>query len=787
MQSCPRFIGFILITILLLAQPSYASSDVDAPQAHAKLTIKTLRQDTSLVHPRLLFTAADIAQLQRESVSTHQEIWSAIEQFATDDDALSVPAAAPVDGGLSTYRNFGNQLIPLAFACIISETQDVCEAAKQMLLTYAEWDQWGNDGQRDLGLAHMMIGNALAYDWLFDRLNAEEQLTVRSALAGWAEEMYQASSGDKVDDWNNWWRKSYAQNHHWINNSALGMVGLALLNEELRAEVWLDQAVTQLQKTQTVLNGVADGSWHEGVHYQDYGLSMTIPFWVSLRANTDIDLIPTEYMQNYVTWRLYNYLPDEWLPILEFGDVEADWESGFRSYSVLRFAAKEYANGTAEWLAQSMEKSIGHPASVWSAAWYVFEYLNYDSDIKPVYPLLSGKSQTFSDIQSVIWRTGWQKNDTVFGLKADGYAGQFLYNSFTQGQELWETPCAESGCELNFGHDHDDTLSFYLYHNGVRMIPEVIGNLARDTSLHNTLLVDGKGQYRPPDNRYRYPEELANTNSSLALSVSTPDIDYLAADATQRYSHMADIQNVSRSVIFVRPDYFIMLDNLAATQLHQYTWVSHFADQVNVEGDWVWSEAETGDRLGVQVASPDMSIDVQNDTDVPVVEVSTVRPVETARFIHLLFPTNANGWEDRPIAKLLNDTGTAVVLQIQNHDARRFTDMLLLRYDDSTDYVSANGLATNAKVALVRRYPSGALRHVFVHGGSFLQDVNAEGVLVENLNAESTFDAKFIGSWVWIAGEIESGVRFYAPDVENVSVNGAVRNFKRAGDYIQLP
>ncbi|MCB0091408.1 MAG: hypothetical protein KDE54_26135, partial [Caldilineaceae bacterium] len=192
MQSCPRFIVFILIGILLLAQPSYASSDVDAPQAHVKVTIKTLQQDTSPVHPRLLFTAADIAQLQRESVSTHQEIWSAIEQFATDDDALSVSAEAPVDGGLSTYRNFGNQLIPLAFACIISETQDVCAAAKQMLLTYANWSQWGNDGQRDLGLAHMMIGNALAYDWLFDRLNAEEQLTVRSALAKWAEEMYQA-------------------------------------------------------------------------------------------------------------------------------------------------------------------------------------------------------------------------------------------------------------------------------------------------------------------------------------------------------------------------------------------------------------------------------------------------------------------------------------------------------------------------------------------------------------------------------------------------------------------
>ncbi|MEZ4706056.1 MAG: heparinase II/III family protein [Caldilineaceae bacterium] len=748
--------------------------------------MKSLRQEQLLAHPRLLFTDEDITRLRLQSASTHQEIWTPIQQFAAADDGFSVPKEAPADGGLSEYRNFGNQLIPLAFACIITEEQSLCDGAKQMLLTYAAWTQWGNDGERDLGLAHMMIGNALAYDWLFDRLSTAEQATVRAALAGWAEKMYQASSGDKVDEWNNWWRKSYAQNHHWINNSALGMVGLALLNEEPRAEAWLEQAISQLQKTQAVLNGVADGSWHEGVHYQDYGLSMMIPFWLSLRMNTAIDLIPADYMRNYVTWRLYNYLPGEWLPILEYGDVEADWESGFRAYSVLRFAAREYADGSAEWLAQRMAESVERPVSVWSAAWYVFEYVNYDPTVKPAYPLFLAQAQTFPDIQSAIWRTGWQKNDTVFGLKADGYAGRFLYDSFTQEQDLWEAPCADSGCELNFGHDHDDALSFYLYHNGVRMIPEAIGNLARDTSSHNTLLIDGQGQYRPPDNRYRYPEELAKTDSRLVTAVSTPRVDYLLADATQRYTHIGDMQTVVRAVLFVRPDYFFIIDNLAATQPHQYTWVSHFANKVNVEDDWLWSEAGGAERMGVQVISPDISITAQNDADVPWAEVSTTAPVKAARFMHLLFPTNASGWANRPHAALIDDTGAAAVLQIQNNDERRFTDTLLVRYDASADYISADGLAANADVALIRRDSVGALRHIFVYGGSFLQDVNAEGVLVENLDAPSAFDAEFIGSLLRISGKVSGGVRLYAPETKYVFVNGANHPFERTGDYIQL-
>ena len=39
-----------------------------------------------------------------------------------------------------------------------------------------------------------VLGNAIAYDWLYDALAPAEQQTVRGSLVSWARKMHQASS-----------------------------------------------------------------------------------------------------------------------------------------------------------------------------------------------------------------------------------------------------------------------------------------------------------------------------------------------------------------------------------------------------------------------------------------------------------------------------------------------------------------------------------------------------------------------------------------------------------------
>ncbi len=171
-------------------------------------------------HPRLFFDAGDIPALPAKAATTHQEIWLPIKDYV-DSQLGNVPPVAPAaDDSLSAYRNYGNMLIPFAFACVITGEADYCNLTKTHLLTYATWEQWGENDYRDLGHAHMLLGNAIAYDWLYDILTPAERQIVRESLAGWAQKMYEASSEPFEISWGNWWHKSYLQNHYWINNSA---------------------------------------------------------------------------------------------------------------------------------------------------------------------------------------------------------------------------------------------------------------------------------------------------------------------------------------------------------------------------------------------------------------------------------------------------------------------------------------------------------------------------------------------------------------------------------------
>ena len=451
-------------------------------------------------HPRFFFNANEITALRNKTTSTHQEIWQPIKDYVDSELGSAPPAVAPVDGSLSTYRNYGNMLMPFALAAALTKDMNYINLTKTYLLGFADWDQWDENGYRDLGLAHMLLGHTLAYDWLYQYFTPEEKNIIRQSIADWAQKMYDASSGPREIDWGNWWRKSYTQNHHWTNNCALGMAGLALLGEDPRAQTWIDQAVNEIKKMQHLLNGIDDGSWHEGIHYQSYGMTLFLPFLINLRNIQGVDLFPENYLRNYVDWRIYNHLntTSRKRRILSYGNFKWSWGEGYRSQNILRFLANEFDNGHAEWMAQQLIPDDGRDANVWATPWFVLEFLYYDATIGAQEPTNFAKSRIFPDLESVIWRTGWGEDELVFGLKSGAHGGRFAFNSFVNESYPWDVPCEDTGCQINIGHDHDDMNGFYIYRSGQWLAEEVVGVGRTLTSFHNTMLIDGQGQYRAP-------------------------------------------------------------------------------------------------------------------------------------------------------------------------------------------------------------------------------------------------------------------------------------------------
>ena len=103
-----------------------------------------------------------------------------------------------------------------------------------------------------------------------------------------------------------------------------------------------------------------------------------------------------------------------------------------------------------------------------------------------------------------------------------------------------------------------------------------------DSRSHNTVLVDGKSQVRrwTPANLHPQLEE-----KSDAIWQSTDDFDYVAASYREGYGEYAmrkpaeakvasDVVH-TRRVLFVKPDYWVVIDELSGVEAHEYQLLFH--------------------------------------------------------------------------------------------------------------------------------------------------------------------------------------------------------------------
>lgn len=850
-----RYWTFMLIAFVLIIMPV-------SPTAG--------QENYSDNHPRIFFTENDIARLREQATSTHRGMWLAIKQYVDSQLGTKPPVTAPVLGTEDDYRNFGNQPIAFAFACVIAEDPAYCDLTRDYLLTYAKWQQWDEPARRDLGLAHMLLGNAIAYDWIYDYLTPEERRTVRDAIALWAHRMNQASSDGYREEWTNWWIYSFIQNHFSTNHSALGIAGLVLkddvppapnepvnctviaegninlrwepsttldiadamdegqattavaqitgddgnvwwqtrremwlrsdvvreegdcdalpLPEWVNPEAWIERASGQISMLVSLLDGTADGTWHEGLNYQNYMLTLLLPFLINLRELEGEDLFPEEYLQNYVDWRLYNYVPDSVEYLMTMSDTERWWGNAYNSQAVLRFLAREYDDAHAQWLADQIVLADGWGGGAYISAWIVFEFFYYDPAVPSQPPTDVPLSRTFPDLEGLIWRTGWEADDLIFGMRTGAYGGRYNYETFTQGLFPWDLPCDADGCTFNTGHDHGDANTFYLQRGRTVLATEEAGWGLRDTEFHNTVRIDGEGQVRPPADGILAPNLVEGTDGSLQVSVSRPDFDFAVADATNRYE-AEGLENYTRHVLFVRPEYLVMVDNFVANTEHDYEWISHLGGTVRVDDRWIRGDAANQQVLGIQVLAPeqiDITIDPTGDDRLTRVRIDTGNRAANNRFVMLLYPTTAENWEMRPEVTVLANNYQETALRVQSEVTGRTDDILLgmllagLYFDDSP-------YAHDMRGAVVSYREPGKLERLFAYGGTFITDQILGITLISNLYGYETFEAVYYEDTVEIYADRVVGITLYAPNVTRAVVNGVDVPFERDGDMITFP
>jgi hypothetical protein len=495
-------------------------------------------------HPRLFLNAARTEKLRQAITTTHAALWKSVreqaDQFASQKPPAFLPEANAGDEQL-WQRDVGNKQPFLALAYVLTGEDRYLSAAAAWALAscgYATWGARVRDGT-DLAAGHQLFGLAVVYDWLHTALPVDARDQIRQTLIQRGEQMFQAAR-DRV-----YWRNSYLQNHLWVNAAALFAAGLVLEGDH-PTKPWLDLIRPKFHQTEMQLG--PDGASHEGVAYWSYGVEYMLKYW-HLAGDAFGDQMSSPWWRQTALYRQYLALPrNAWLrnnTIVDIADcVRADF---YGPDYLLRRLAALYRDGHAQWLAAELDRA---GVTNYSAKW--LNLIWYDPAVQPQPPADLPTMRHFTDLGIVSARSGWSGDESLVVFKCGPVLGH---------NEIDPIEGSESAA-----HVHPDANHFVIFGNGEWLLRDD-GYAWKQTSHHNTLLIDGHGQMGEGDKYFHGIEALqSKANPRILKAQSSADLDEIVGDAASIYPRTLGLKSFVRRLYFLKPDVVIVVDEIETSQ-----------------------------------------------------------------------------------------------------------------------------------------------------------------------------------------------------------------------------
>jgi hypothetical protein len=563
-------------------------------------------------HPRLQFNRGEIAKIQ-QSISSdpdHPVRYYYDGLLAAAENQVSKPSR------LNDPRSSAQALNEIAVAYALTGKSEYADRGIDYLERLSHRD-FGRNPSKVLGNGEYLDCMAWGYDVLYDQLTEAQRQMVRQRLdleAHWLWVQMRTLSKDTV---HGWWSSDHANNWQAVAAGGLGMAALALLGESSDAEMWLTEAIAQ---TKMLLNHGfdSDGAYFESPMYHKYTMNYMTPFVTALFRAGRENLF--EYrgrvLQKTCLYNLYMMEPtrDHFAPFNDGRRLAGNPPQALHpAGSYFARLASVYRDGLLCWLFDNMfgtgrrfpvwNFQHGHPdAVVW-----------YDDTVPVEHPDTSTRlalARYWPEHGRIALRTGWSDPDGI----------------------LFAMECGEYG-----SHGHADQGSFILTAYGEHLVDDIgYGGWEATSEAHSVVLIDGEGQ--------RKNGMLGSINDF----VHTETMDYFEADSTRAYSTKdSPTQLVKRHVLFMRPDYFVIVDELRKNdQPHLYEWLLHSRvepattdiqirepDEIRFQGD--------NAALEIRMLSTDTpKSEIVNKQGHRFLRVGSSQKMTEATFFALLYPTS---------------------------------------------------------------------------------------------------------------------------------------------------
>jgi len=415
-------------------------------------------------------------------------------------------------------------------------------------------------------------GMATAYDWLYPHLTPEERADVAACLGYQGDRLYHhALNGNAL-------LLGSILNHTWLDTAGLGLAGLALYYEHPTAREWVQFCRDRFVDRLLPRTIGEDGEFPEPCPYVwEYSYMSAAMFFEALRRVTGEDLLahpaflkvkgmlnraltPTgglafdDDMMGFdrAEGVAYSFRPLMFLFASRFRDAEAQryaLYAGFDPPGAER--GKFYPGG--RWHPERREHN-GH-----------WEYLWSDDTVAPSDPPAESPSALLRSTGVALLRSGWSPTDAYLAFRSGPYLGH---------------------------HDRFDQNKIVLQAGGEKLLEHLYGanylhfDYFKNTPGSNTILVDGQGQERPIEGDQhttfmrQYKGEGAN--GRIVHFQAGPDFDAVVGDASHAYGDR--LTRFRRYVAYLKPDVFLVLDDLEAPDPATFDWLAHSYGEITIAG-----------------------------------------------------------------------------------------------------------------------------------------------------------------------------------------------------------
>jgi len=501
------------------------------------------------MHPRLYLNAESVSKLRSAIETTHADLWADVRTLADRAVKRGAPKYRKDDSWSGDeqlwQRSVGNAMPHVAMAYLMTADKRYLDAAKEWALASCAYPTWGHgriDGM-DLAAGHQLFGLATVYDWCYHDLDEASRRQIRDTLIKRASAMFRAAATEKV-----WWRRSYLQNHLWVNACGLAAAGFALFDEGEEARLWIGLALYKFRRTMDALG--PDGASHEGVGYWEYGAEYMLKFMHLADEMLGVDLYDHPWWRNTTWYCQYLSLPrGGWASrsyIVDLADCpRTHW---YGPDHILRGLAGRYRNGHAQWLAEQIDKAnIDAPSARW------LNLIWYDPAVPAMPPETLPTLHHFEDMGIVSARTGWDGREALVVFKCGPFIGHEAIDDFSY--------------DPGGGHVHPDGGHFTIFANNQWLIRDD-GYQDKWTDQHNTLLIDGAGQLGEGRTWFNGTEcLLAKARPRIIFAGSSEELDHIAGDVTAAYPKSTGLERFVRHLFFVKPDVLIVVDDIAVNRI----------------------------------------------------------------------------------------------------------------------------------------------------------------------------------------------------------------------------